>query len=313
MRISRLNSYPAESSTHIITAGGWAGSGKGTTMSHLKSNLERVGQNVVLIDQGIKFRAMAEAAITARQPLDSPAVLDDFLQSRRGQTGTLAVLDEVVEMDQAAVKTRLYSTEVSKASGKVGKVQSAHDVAARLLRTQIETAVEAGVNVALIDGRSIETHASQFNNEGLAKFVMGWYFKCDPAIAARRRTGIFGEFEDLSPEERETLLSETLGISDRNRSDSLREVDPLREPKHAYELDLSTYEDDDSISPYGRGNEAVNHGMAMVDTSYTASIAAMTDPITEVSMYALLFQGPLKHSDVGIRTVTNESLLYPQL
>lgn len=295
---------PTEHNTYIVTAGGWARSGKGTSMANLKGELEQVDQQVVLIDQGVKFRAMAEVALAASEDLDSPSALNDYILSAQATKGTLDVLHEVAGMDEVAKKERLYTSELSKASGKVGKVPSAHKVAIGLLRTQVAAAVEAETDIILIDGRSMEKYARQFAEQGLARFVVGWFFKCDPAIAARRSLGLFDDYERMSAEDKSKLLGETLGISDRNRSDTLRDVDPLREPMRAYHLDLPSYGFPDSDVPYKRTYDILHRGgLAVVDTSYTNSIEEMTGPITELTKYALMFRGPLQHEHVGIRTI----------
>jgi cytidylate kinase len=290
----------------IVTAGGWARSGKGTSMADLQEQLVQVGQQVELIDQGVKFRVMGEVARAARQPLDSPTTLNDFIQSAGARRSTLAALAEVSTLDSKAKKDRLYTPELSKAAGKVGKVAAAHEVAIGLLRAQVQEAAEAGAGVILIDGRSIEGHAKKFTEEGLARFVMGWYFKCDPAIAARRSLGLFAEFDDLTTDERHELLAETLNISDRNRSDTLRAVDPLHEPARAYRLDLSSYHAPDADIPYKRAVDILHTGggMTVVDTSYTNSIEEMAEPVTRLSMLGLMKLGPLSHADVGIRTLS---------
>lgn len=293
--------YRKEQRPRIVTAGGWARSGKGTSMGHLKGRLEGVGRQVRLIDQGIKFRAIAEVAIAAGQPLDSPTTLNDFVQSSRAQRSTLEVLAEISTMGEAATKDRLYTPKLSKASGKVGKVPAAHEVAVRLLRSQVEEAAEAKVEVLLVDGRGMKKYAELFTKQRLARFVMDWYFECDPAVAARRSLGLFSEPEDLTADEKQTLLAEILNISDRNKSDMLRAVDPLRKPTPAYNLDLLTYRLPDSDVPYKQARDIQQTGAAIVNTSYTNSIQEMTDPITELSMYRLLFERSLSHQDVGIR------------
>lgn len=291
---------------HIVTAGGWARSGKGTTMNKLGGTLEELGKSVEIIDQGIKFRAMGEVVVSRREPLDSPVTLNDFIRRRDIKRATLEVLDEVANMDDAEVKARLYVPEISRAAGRVGSVTSSHEVAVGLLRSQVEIASQSDIDIILIDGRSIEKYAEEFTEDGLAKFVCGWYFKCDPMIAARRSLGMFADIEDLSPEEKQELLLEAMSISDRNRSDTLRKVDPLREPRHAYYLDLSTYSNFTDGTPFKRGKEVLHHGgLAVVDTSYTDSIKDMSDPIIEITMFALLHQRALTHADVGIQTITS--------
>lgn len=291
----------------IVTAGGWARSGKGTSMEHLRSSLEKLGRSVELIDQGIKFRAMGAVATAAGEPLDSPTTLDAFIRQPKTQAATIALLDEVAAMNRADRDAVLYTPEMSKASGQVGSVASSHEVAIGLLKTQVEAAAEAETNVVIIDGRSIEKYARQFEEEGLAKFVIGWYFRCDPAIAARRSRGLFGPIDEMSLEDRLSLLKETFNISDRNRSDMLRSVDPLRDPVRAYRLDFFEYASPDRIyTPYKISQDIIyqtKEQVAMVDTSYTNCIEDMTGPITELSSYALMFAGALSQADVGMGTI----------
>lgn len=293
--------HSSEHDSYIVTAGGWARSGKGTSMAYLKGELEKLEQSVLLIDQGVKFRAMAEVALAANQELDCEDSLDTFISSTEANDAALVTLDEVSTMDEDAIKDRLYTPELSRATGKVGRVAGAHKLAVELLRSQVENAVESEIDIILIDGRSMEKYAREFTEQGLAKFVMGWYFKCDPAIAARRSLGLFAEYDDLSAEDGMSLLAETLSISDRNRSDILRSVDPLREPMNAYHLDLPTYGSPQPDTLYKRGHSILHRGgLTVVDTSYTNSISEMTNPIAELTKIGLLFQGPLEHSDVGI-------------
>ncbi len=305
--IDSVPSEPAVKVPRIITAGGEARSGKGTSMADLKDFLESLGRSVDLIDQGIKFRAMAAIAIRLGEPLDSPATLDDFLGTARAQEATLDLLEEVSFLDEDELKSLLYIPEVSKAAGKVGGVPSSHDVAVRLLRSQVEQAAEAEADVVIIDGRSIEKYARKFTEEGFARFVMGWYFKCDPAIAARRSLGLFGDIDDLSGEDKLRLLNEAFNISDRNRSDMLRKVDPLHEPVRAFHLDFTEYASAErEFTPYKISHDIMyksNGGVAVVDTSYTESVDEMTEPVTELSSHALRWHGALSHEDVGIGTI----------
>ncbi|HUD10209.1 MAG TPA: (d)CMP kinase [Candidatus Saccharimonadales bacterium] len=289
--------------TCIVTAGGWARSGKGTSMAHLKGRIEQRGYGVRLIDQGLKFRAMGEVVLNAGQELDSPTSLEAFIRLPETQRATLAVLGDLSSMTEEEIKARLRTPQISKVSAKVAKVPSAHEVTSGLLRTEVSEAVEAKSDVVIIDGRSMEGHARRFENEGLAKFVLGWYFKCDTAIAARRSLGLFAAYEDLTHDEKLQLLAETLNISDRNRSDTLRDTDPLREPARAYRLDLSTYGAPGTDVPYKMGFDMIHRGMAIVDTSYTSSIEEMTGPVSDMSMWALRFKGPLTQFDIGPQAI----------
>jgi cytidylate kinase len=307
MSSSVSSGHALEKVPRIVTAGGLARSGKGTSMENLRQSLENLGRTVELIDQGIKFRVMGAVAIDAKQPLDSPASLDNFLSSGKAQEATLKLLKEVAQMDNTERKARLYTPYISRAAGRVGKVSSSHHTSVGLLRDQVKVAADAGVDVVIIDGRSIEKYAYEFADEGLARFAIGWYFKCDPAIAARRSLGLFGDVDDMDTATKLELLQETFNISDRNQSDMLRGVDPLREPINAHHLDLLAYDSPDRIyTPYKISHDITYRsagGMAVVDTSYTHSIEEMTNPVTELSRFALMWQGAISHQDVGIKTI----------
>jgi cytidylate kinase len=287
MSSSVSSGHALEKVPRIVTAGGLARSGKGTSMENLRQSLENLGRTVELIDQGIKFRVMGAVAIDAKQPLDSPASLDNFLSSGKAQEATLKLLKEVAQMDNTERKARLYTPYISRAAGRVGKVSSSHHTSVGLLRDQVKVAADAGVDVVIIDGRSIE--------------------KCDPAIAARRSLGLFGDVDDMDTATKLELLQETFNISDRNQSDMLRGVDPLREPINAHHLDLLAYDSPDRIyTPYKISHDITYRsagGMAVVDTSYTHSIEEMTNPVTELSRFALMWQGAISHQDVGIKTI----------
>lgn len=290
----------------IVTAGGWARSGKGTSMEALELDLAGLDKKVRRIDQGLKFRAMARAAIESDEPFDSPTTLGQFVGSEAAGISALAILDEAVAMTPEDRKEFLYDENISKASGKIGALPNIHPIVVNLLRSEVAEAAEDKTDIILIDGRAMDKYARRFEEEGLGRFVVGWHFKCDPAIAARRSLKIFDEFGDLAQDDKNRLLAETLNISDRNRSDSLRPVDPLRDPKVSHFLDFSVYKvsELDPMTPYRHGHEALHYGMVSVDTSYTNSIDQMTQPVVEVTKFALLHTGELSHADVGIKVVS---------
>lgn len=307
MSAATAEALPREQRPGIITAGGWARSGKGTSMAHLKAALEDLGRDVAHIDQGLKFRAMTVVADTEGEVTGSPVSLNNFLLTSKAQEATLALLDDIAEMTEAERKALLYSQKISEEVRKVGAVASSHEIAVRLMGEQVARAAEDETDVILIDGRAIEGYARGYDEAGIARFGISWYFKCDPWIAARRSLGLFGDHKAMSPEDRDALLNEVASISDRNRSDMQRAVDPLRDPVRAYELNLFDYASPDrEYTPFKISHDIKHRSrdsMAMVDTSYTASIEAMTGPVTELSLFALYHAHILRPEDVGIRTV----------
>jgi hypothetical protein len=273
-------------------------------MEDVTNALFALGKDIKLIDNGLKFRSMGKAALAAGEPIDSPLTLSCFVETDYAQAAAFEILQAAADMNSKEKKAFLYTGDISEASGKIGKLDNIHPITTVLLRTEVETAVEAQKDLIIIDGRSMDKYARIFQDQGLVQFVMGWHFKCDPVIAARRSLQIFGEPDDLSAEQRSALWDEAVRISGRNRSDTLRNVDPLRDPLYPYILDLSTYDQPGSDVLYKRGHDALHHEIAQVDTSYTNAISEMTVPVTAITKFALLHKGYLTHEDVGIKTAS---------
>ena len=294
-----LVSTKHEQPPSLVYFEGKSRSGKGTCATHQRNHLESLGRSVLSIDQGHKFRAMARVALESGAPMDDTQSLDSFLRLPDTQNLVLERIADVAEMSEEERDDYLYIPEVSDASGKIGATPSSHKVAVKLMQKQVEDAASDGVDVVLIDGRAIEAYARQYETEGIARFVMGWYFNCDPIVAARRSVGLFEDVEDMAPDDQERLLSEAINISSRNMSDMQRTTDPVREPRGAYHLDLSDYsEPRDELTPYGRAYKILyRNGLAIVDTSYTESIDEMTTPVTQLSMFGHMLRGSLDYSD----------------
>lgn len=291
-----------ERSTYIVTAGGGARSGKGTSMGALKRRLESVhGQKVACIDQGGKFRAMAYAAMGAPRPvdLDDSKALADFLTSSRGSV--LRLLSEIANLTDAERKTLLYTSEVGEASAKVGRVPSSHQIAIGLLRDEVSQAVHQGVDGVIIDGRAMDGYARHFTENGLGRFALGWHFECAPRVAAQRSVKVFGDPSTLDADARQILKDEEARIVARNQTDMQRGIDPLRRPDPVYEVPLSL--GGLTIAPHQIAYRALGSDrMAMLDTTHL-KLEEMTGVVLSVTAAALQHEGFLPVSVGGIEHI----------
>lgn len=275
--------------TKVLTFEGEARSGKGTSVRAFNEALGEVGRSVLTIDQGLKFRTLACLALGRNDPellLEDQDYLSEFLIADTTRDDMLSLLGDVAVMPRDKMDALLYTSDISKASGMVGKNPLSHDIAISLLFDQVKVAANNKVDTVLIDGRCMEKYGRRIADEQIAQYVMGFYFRCDAAVAARRTTGIFVDHHKMSVPDRLCLLEEITKISDRNRSDTLRSVDPMREPANSYRLDLSSFDDNpEFVDQYTV--EALQSGMIALTTTYTKSVEEMTVPVVAIARRAV--------------------------
>lgn len=262
----------------IVTFEGGARSGKGTTVRAVARELRSLDHEVLVIDQGLKFRSLAYLAIGKGLDLSRPQVVDEYLQQDTTRHRMMTLLAGVAGMANTERDRLLYTREMSAASAQIGASDFSHPLAVGLMKDQIEDASCRGIHDILIDGRSLEGYALEMQERKLAAHVLSIYFACDSTVAAQRSTGFFGEVYSLSDDQRTTLLKSAHEIIKRNSSDMNREVDPLRAPGDAYVFDFMHFDSN---------REAVlgdirNHKRMYVDTTATQSIDNMTGPMIEV-------------------------------
>jgi cytidylate kinase len=293
----------------IVTYGGEARSGKGSSVRAVRAHLEKFAVPYTAIDQGLKFRVLADMALDDRQPLEDEATMSLFLGDDETHAAFLEKMEEVAEMDRPEIEDIFYRQAISDASRRVGRVPVAHTVVIELLEKEVRKAAEEQKKVILIDGRTMEKYARRFEEAGIARNVLGFYFRCDAAIAARRSLGLFVDHENMTDQQKLHLLSEIINISERNRSDTLRSVDPMREPARAFDIDLASFYEpsEGSLSIYGKTQAALRLGMVKLNTSYTRSIEEMTQPVVDMTAHALVFRANLDHTVAGI-TVLDTSV-----
>jgi cytidylate kinase len=271
----------------VITFEGEARSGKGTSVRAVYDKLIDEGRNVVVIDQGQKFRVLAKLAHDKNVALQDQAAVTQFLRSPDTRPAMLELLGSLVGMEQDEVNALLYTQEVSTGSAQVAQNADAHPLAVGLLFDQVQKEVENGADTILIDGRSMEKYGRQMAEQKKVQFVLGFYFRCDASIAARRTTGIFVDMDAMSTDEKLRLLEAITKIGDRNRQDTLRDVDPMLEPANAYPLHAADFlvEDRDFIRQATL--DALLSGMVSMNTSYTRSVEEMTEPVVALATRAL--------------------------
>ncbi len=268
------------SKPRLITFEGEARSGKGTSARTVRQSLLAAGHRVVYIDQGQKFRAFARLALDRGVALTDQLAVGEFLEDLSARTELLHLLSLVAKMEQPEVEALLYTPEVSTGSARIGSHPRAQQVVMDVLLDQVRgIAGSESADIILIDGRDLIVKAHKMEAEGIAELLLGFFFRCDAAIAARRTEGIFVDLASMDTDEKLRLLDAIVRISERNRQDALRGVHPLREPMRAYPLHTLEFRPDDEEYVTQATREALASGVVSVNTSYTRSVQEMTDPV----------------------------------
>ncbi len=273
--------------TKIITFEGEARSGKGTSVRVVQARLLTDGRSVLVIDQGQKFRVLAKLAQDRSVELQDQTAVTGFLRNPGTRPAMLKLLTSLKTMKSDEVNALLYTQAVSMGSAQIAQNADAHPLAVGLLFDEVQQAVNDSIDTVLIDGRSMEKYGRQMAEQKKAQFVMGFYFRCDASIAARRTTGIFVDMDAMSVDEKLVLLEAITKIGDRNRQDTLREVDPMLEPANAYPLHVADFAVNDVRHVRQATLDALLSGMVSINTSYTRSVEEMTEPVVMLAAQAL--------------------------
>lgn len=210
----------------VITLDGPAGSGKTTTARELARRL-----GFRHLDSGGLYRALTFALLEERIPPEGwPALtsadLDDL--GVRAEPGSARV--DIYRHDEA-LSSELRTVEVTKY---VPVVASLPVVRRWLLGTQRALGAQGNL---VADGRDMGTVV--FPDADLKVFLVA-------GLEARARRRLLQDFGvDPSPDE---IVAETERIEERDRTDSDRELSPLRRPEDAFEVDTTTLSFEEQVS-----------------------------------------------------------------
>jgi cytidylate kinase len=279
--------------TKLITFEGEARSGKGTSVRAVRDAFGRENINASFIDQGQKFRAFAKLATERRVNLNDTDSVDNFINDSGVREEMLELLATVSKLTQSELDALLYTQEIGSGSAKIGGRPDAQNMIVDLLHSQVQQLIRAdSPEVIIIDGRDVASQGRIMQEKNIANFVLGFYFRCDTAVAARRTEGIFVETASMTTDEKLQLLDSITRISDRNRQDALRAIYPMREPTNAYPLHTSDFRMHDETYIAREAEEAFESGIISIDTSYTRSVKEMTDPVVVLTLRALDASAP---------------------
>jgi len=292
--------------TKVITFEGEARSGKGTSVRAVQDQLIAEGRSVIVIDQGQKFRVLAKLGIDQGVSLHDQSQITQYLAQPETRPDMLDLLQSIVDMDQPSIDKLLYTQEVSTGSAQIAQNANAHPLAVGLLFDQVRQAAQDGTDTVLVDGRTMEKYARQMAEQKMVQFVLGFYFRCDASIAARRTTGIFVDMDAMSVDEKLTLLEAITKIGDRNRQDTLRDVDPMLEPANAHPLHAAEFDAGNPQYVHQATLDALLSGMVSMNTSYTRSVEEMTEPVVALATRALSLH------DTELERFTKEPKLWSQ-
>lgn len=259
----------------LVTFDGEARSGKGTVVQATKDYLRDVcGYKVMLIDSGQVFRVLVVAIARAGIDIEDPAAIDVFLRNEDELKHCAELVHDVYHMPKDEREALLYTAQVNEDAAKVGARPLAQEFKDKLLRRWLHKAADEGYQVVLHDGRALQELGSLFESEGLCRYILGFYFICDPKMSARRTLGYAATPYDELPDTRRAEVDETAAhITVRNDRDATREVHPLVRPTDATVVTLP------EVPPLANGGQRI---MAVMDTSAEMTKEEMTVPVQEL-------------------------------
>lgn len=224
----------------LVTFDGGARSGKGTVVSRVKDYVRDVlHQKVMLIDAGQVFRVLVVAMTRAGVNVDEPAKIDTYLRDSTHMTQAVQLVKAVYHMPKDEREALLYTNEVGVNSAKVAARPDSQMCKDRLLQKWLQDARHEGFETVLLDGRALEEVGEALSTKGLCRYVLGFFFVCDPVVSAQRTLGWMPvPYHELREDQR-TLVDELVQqIIERNQADHDRIVQPVHEPDNALTYDM---------------------------------------------------------------------------
>lgn len=258
----------------LITFDGEARSGKGTIAHYVKRSLQSQDINVMLTDRGQVFRVLVVAATKQQVDFDNASELDAFLSDQENLASVTRFVKDVYHMPHEERDALLYTKEVGENSAKMGGRPLAQDFSISLMEKWFRDAGDEGIEVILLDGRSLEKKGVNLEAQGLCEYVLGLYFICDPVVGARRTLGYADKtFDELSDSEKEQVNDLVRQIFERNKADMTRDVQRLERPDEALAVTLP----DVPVVTDG-----VSRPMYVIDTSAEMTKDQMCEPIARL-------------------------------
>lgn len=259
----------------LVTFDGEARSGKGTVVQATKDYLrDQCGYRVMLIDRGQTFRTLVVAARRNGVDLDDTAALDQFLSDERNAKACVQFVKKVYHMEKSQRDRLLYTNRVSEDSAKVGARATSQDFVRTLTKKWLHDAQNEGYDVVLIDGRALESIATEMHDEQLCDYRVGLYFVCDYQVGARRTLGYAAVcYDELSDRQRQEVDQLVDQIRARNQRDFDRESERLVPPVGAPVCAL----------PHLPTMESERtHPMFTIDTSAELTKQQMSQPVARL-------------------------------
>lgn len=259
----------------LVTFDGEARSGKGTIVQFVKDYLrDESGKKVMLIDAGQVFRVLVVAASRANVNMDDPAAIEAFLTDDSQIAKCVQLVKQVYHMSKTERDGLLYTSQVGRDSAKIGASPFSQKFKDNLLIKWLNDARQEGFEVVLLDGRALEEVGTRLENEKLCDFVIGFYFKCQPEVGARRTLGFAGtDYQDLNSTNKQLVDELVDQIAERNQKDTERKVQPIKPPKGSPTWRLPEAAPD--YSPAGRN-------MLIIDTSNDMTKKQMSLPVAKL-------------------------------
>jgi cytidylate kinase len=257
----------------LITVQGQARSGKGTLAGALKSDFS-VDYNPLLIDQGLKFRIIAEQFLRDGGNIEDIEGIGGYLLSS-GYRTVLGQLAVVAGMDKQEIQEVYYTEQINNASGMVGKSPVAQAKVVELLIDEVKTGAQTH-DLIILDGRAMLEKGRKLQAMGIVRYPLAIDVKCSSLVAAQRITDLVKPVEELTLEEAKKLLIQVSDIDKRNSSDARRDTYPSLPISGAFEFDVTHNHSSEELAQ--ACEEAFANGAISLDNSYTRQKNEFTVP-----------------------------------
>ena len=269
--------------TKLITIQGSARGGKGTLARALTDDLT-TDHKVYKIDQGLKFRILAWAALQQGINKEDLAALESFVQQPTTRTLVVQKLVEAADLTKQELEALYYPFLISNTAGMIGKLDAAQSLVVELFKDEVKQ-IAPQFEIIIVDGRSMQVKGKELAAAGVVDYLLAIDVHCDAFVSAQRETKIFApqddtELDSYSREQALDLLVATRDIARRNTSDARRVTYPSLPLRGAYEFDVIHEMTPDE---WTQAIEAVREkGAISVDNSATRTPEQLTAPVVQL-------------------------------